>query len=54
MMIVPVTVIGSVISCFLPFESGCANASGVSNAQQIRIAIGFFIYTSVLDVNSCV
>jgi hypothetical protein len=43
MMIVPVTVIGSVISCFLPFDSGCANASGVSNAQQMRIAVGFFI-----------
>jgi hypothetical protein len=49
-MIVPVTVTGSVVlaPCFVLFEPGWANASGASSAQQIRMATGFFIYTSVL------
>ena len=44
-MIVPVTVIASVVvaPCPLPFDSGCANASGASNAQQTKIVIGFFM-----------
>jgi hypothetical protein len=45
LMIVPVTVISSALvgPCPLLFDSGCANASGDSSAQQTRIVIGFFM-----------
>src|SRR6516162_7323649 len=49
-MIVPVTVTASVVPtpCFLPFDSGCANASGASSAQQARMVIVFFILCLLL------
>src|SRR5215472_13906072 len=51
-MIVPVTVTASVVlaPCFLPFDSGCANASGASSAQQARMVIVFFILCLLLMV----
>src|SRR5262249_23975671 len=51
-MIVPVTVTVSVVlaPCFLPFDSGCANASGASSAQQTRILIGFFMLDLLLMI----
>jgi hypothetical protein len=54
-MIVPVTVTASVVlaPCFLPFDSGCANASGASNVQQTRMVIGFFMLCLPVDVNGC-
>jgi hypothetical protein len=50
LVIVPVTVISSVVvaACPLPFDSGCANASGANNAQQMRMVIGFFILSLLL------
>src|SRR6516165_5381882 len=50
-MTAPVTVISSVVlvPCLLPFDSGCANASGVSSAQQTRMAIGFFMIRPPVD-----
>jgi len=51
-MIVPVTVISSVVVglCPLLFDSGCANASGASSAQQTRTLIGFFMLCLLLVV----
>jgi hypothetical protein len=50
LMIVPVTVTASVVlaPCPLPFDSGCANASGASSAQQTRMVIVFFILDLLL------
>jgi hypothetical protein len=49
-MIVPVTVIGSVVAVpsFVPFEPVCANVSGASSAQQAGATIVFSLYASLL------
>src|SRR5215831_12487252 len=55
-MIAPVTVTASVVLVprFLPFDSGCANASGASSPQQARMVIVFFILDLLLMVSKCV
>jgi hypothetical protein len=43
LMIPPVTVIGSVVVCFLFVDPGCANANGASSNQASVITMFFMM-----------